>query len=219
MRRGLRLAIILAVLCLGGCSWLYVTTDQPIAVLSASPTSGPAPLTVLLDASASTTGQGTRLISYLWLVQDAFGNVEHEGATWTYTFHAQGTFTINLTVTDDQQRSGAASCLIAVANAYPIIHAVTFSGAVSGPGLDFYGGEAITCSVMASDPDGYIVDVLWDFGDGTVGRGETVVHGFPPPGCGRDPQSRVYIVSVAVEDNVGNVTRAARALEVKAQCR
>ncbi|MEM0096065.1 MAG: DUF4350 domain-containing protein [Candidatus Bathyarchaeia archaeon] len=64
--------------------------------------------------------------------------------------------------------------------------------------LDPYVGEAVTFNASASyDPDGAIVDYLWDFGDGTVKHGTSVVtHVYV--------RSGTYTVSCTAIDNEGS---------------
>lgn len=45
------------------------------------------------------------------------------------------------------------------------------------------------------DPDGYIVEWMWDFGDGTQGTGETVLRSYPASGS--------YNVTLTVRDDDG----------------
>ena len=45
------------------------------------------------------------------------------------------------------------------------------------------------------DPDGYLINHIWDFGDGTIDYGENISHAF-----GDD---RIYIVNLTVIDNYG----------------
>src|SRR5690606_19264157 len=55
--------------------------------------------------------------------------------------------------------------------------AVITTSQVAGPGL------AVTFNGAAStDSDGFIVEHLWAFGDGTTERGPVVSHVFPAPG-------------------------------------
>jgi murein DD-endopeptidase MepM/ murein hydrolase activator NlpD len=49
----------------------------------------------------------------------------------------------------------------------------------------------------AHDPDGAIIDYIWDFGDGTSGNGVTTTHVYSIPGT--------YYVSLGVFDNTGDV--------------
>ncbi|SFR48377.1 PKD repeat-containing protein [Robiginitalea myxolifaciens] len=83
--------------------------QSPVARISANPTSGPAPLTVSFDATASTDDSG--IVSYSW----DFGNTETgNGQTTQNTFNTPGTYTTTLTVTDDQGVTGTATISITV---------------------------------------------------------------------------------------------------------
>ncbi|MCU1311855.1 MAG: hypothetical protein JWO20_2980 [Candidatus Angelobacter sp.] len=65
-------------------------------------------------------------------------------------------------------------------------------GPYSGPGkvpLQFDGG-------LSSDPDGTVVDYLWDFGDGTSGEGQSIQHVYQTGGS--------YVVQLLVRDNRGS---------------
>ncbi|MEM2440676.1 MAG: PKD domain-containing protein [Candidatus Bathyarchaeia archaeon] len=56
--------------------------------------------------------------------------------------------------------------------------------------------ETVTFDASESyDPDGYIVDYSWNFGDGTIGEGRIVSHKFKTP--------KVYPVTLTVKDNTG----------------
>jgi PKD repeat protein len=65
----------------------------------------------------------------------------------------------------------------------------------SPPGEDPFVGETITFTSISTDPDGWIVDWSWDFGDGTTGSGETVTHVYELEGT--------YMVTLTVTDNDG----------------
>jgi len=73
-----------------------IVSDQPIAVASATPISGPAPLAVQFDGSQS-HGDTGRTLSFLWDFGD--GNTSTDISP-THTF-GPGLYTVNFTVTDD----------------------------------------------------------------------------------------------------------------------
>lgn len=58
------------------------------------------------------------------------------------------------------------------------------------------------------DPDGYIVEFRWSFGDGGVGYGENISHFYAQPGS--------YVVSLTVKDNRGAINSTSRSIEVTA---
>ncbi len=69
----------------------------PTAVVSASPTSGVAPLEVMFDGTGSYDSDGT-IVSYAWNFGDG---TTGSGAAVSHTYDTDGTFTATLTVTDD----------------------------------------------------------------------------------------------------------------------
>ncbi len=63
-------------------------------------------------------------------------------------------------------------------------------------------------ATASTDPDGRIVSVGWDFGDGTAGEGAIVEHEYAAPGC--------YQVRLVIADDRGARATARRALRVVA---
>ena len=84
------------------------TSQPPAAVLSATPTSGLAPLLVNFSASGSTDADGT-IASYAWNFGD--GN-QGSGATASHTYTTPGTYTALLTVTDNAGLTASKSVTI-----------------------------------------------------------------------------------------------------------
>jgi len=82
----------------------------PIAVATATPSSGLGPLSVTLSAAGSTDPDGT-ITSYQWAFGD--GTPNGSGATITRTYANPGNYTATLTVTDN--RGGTATATVAIA--------------------------------------------------------------------------------------------------------
>lgn len=83
---------------------------QPIAVLSALPTSGPAPLLVQLGSAGSNDPDGS-IISRTW----DFGNGQTaSGAATQVTYTVPGTYVVTLSVTDNRGAVGTATETIVV---------------------------------------------------------------------------------------------------------
>ena len=79
--------------------WRPVATGNqpPTAVMSATPTSGPGPLTVTFDGSASSDADGT-IVAWSW----AFGDGQFSvGARTAHMYSGPATYTASLTVTDN----------------------------------------------------------------------------------------------------------------------
>ncbi|GEM_PF-3226904 len=84
--------------------------QAPLSVLSASPTSGTAPLAVSFNASGSSDPDGT-IASYGWNFGDG---TTGSGATVSHTYSAAGTYTATLTVTDNLGATGTATGTVTV---------------------------------------------------------------------------------------------------------
>ncbi|MCB1909997.1 MAG: PKD domain-containing protein [Rhodocyclaceae bacterium] len=82
--------------------------QPPVAVATANPASGTAPLAVQLSASGSSDADGS-IVGYSWDLGD--GSPPVQGATVAHTY-AQGSYTATLTVTDDQGLTDSAGVAI-----------------------------------------------------------------------------------------------------------
>ena len=87
----------------------YFSANQPpTAVATASPTSGPAPLTVNFDGSASSDPDGDP-ITYSWDLNGDGLYGDSTVAKPTYTYSTPGTYVVHLTVTDSNGASTVSS--------------------------------------------------------------------------------------------------------------
>ncbi|MCX7750197.1 MAG: PKD domain-containing protein [Candidatus Bipolaricaulota bacterium] len=113
MRRCVKLGLLLLIgLGLGGCAWLFTPLQ---AVLTASVTSGTAPLTVQFDLSGSTGPIATWTLTFGDGSPPATGTGENIGIPVVHTYTAPGTRTATLTVQDARGRTDSASVTITVA--------------------------------------------------------------------------------------------------------
>ncbi len=142
--------------------------DEPVAVFTATPTSGVIPLTVAFDGSASSDPDGT-IVSYDW---DFGDGVVEVGSIVSHTYSAMGTYTARLTVTDNDGLTGSAIESIRAIGPNEIPHAdFQFS-----PTTGIYPCQITFDAGSSHDPDGTIVHYGWDFGDGSRGSGRVVTH-------------------------------------------
>ncbi|WP_373044335.1 PKD domain-containing protein [Vulgatibacter sp.] len=143
--------------------------------------------TVQLDGSLSYDADGS-IVAWDWDFGD--GSAHATTAATSHTFTTVGTYTVQLTVTDDQGVTGTDSLTVTVANNLP---------PVASAGTDQYvaPGTQITLDASgSSDADGNIVGYLWNFGDGTPnGSGRVVTHTYGTAG--------VYLATVTVTDDRG----------------
>ena len=147
-----------------------VGNQAPTATFTATPPTGNAPLSVFLDATASTDPDG-QIVSYVW---DFGDGTTGTGDTTTHIFTNAGTYNVQLIVTDDSAASDTFLVTIivnpGVGNQAPVA-TFTATPTVGAPPL------LVSFDATASnDPDGQIVSYIWDFGDGTTGTGVTAAH-------------------------------------------
>jgi PKD repeat protein len=148
-----------------------IVTGSPVASFSLSPASGSLPLAVAFDASASHDTDGGTITSYSWNFGDGQTG---SGRTVTHTFATAGTFTVLLTVKDNDGKMGSTTKTVTVIRSnLPPTADFSFSPATGLYPVD------ITFDASASrDPDGSITQYRWDFGDGQLGSGRVVSHSF-----------------------------------------
>ena len=174
------------------------TPRPPVAVASATPNTGAAPLAVAFTAAGSFDLDGS-IVAYAWDFGDG-GSAA--GAAVTHTYSAAGSFTATLTVTDDSGRTGAADVTVRVVPRPPV--AVASATPTSG---DAPLPVAFTAA-GSSDLDGSIVAYAWDFGDGTSATGAAVTHTYPAGGA--------YTATLTVTDNDGLTGSAALTISARA---
>jgi PKD repeat protein len=122
------------------------TSQPPTAVMSATPTSGTAPLNVSFDAAGSTDSDGT-IVSYAWTFGD--GGSQTGGPTALRTYSTAGTYTASLTVTDNSGMTDTRSVAITV-QAQTTNYALTVSKAGAGAGTVSSSPAGIACGTACS---------------------------------------------------------------------
>ena len=117
------------------------------------------------------------------------------GATASHTYGRLGTFVVTLTVTDAGGKFDVNRTTVTVANLPP-------TAVLAKDLIEVMVGERVALTVQASDPDGTVSEVWWDFdaSDGVAPQtsGASVEHTYGRRG--------VYNVTCAVRDNDGGVT-------------
>jgi glucose/arabinose dehydrogenase/PKD repeat protein len=121
----------------------------PTAVIAGSPTSGPVPLAVAFDGSASSDPDPGTTLRYLWDFGDGTPVLETTSATASHTYSAPGTYTANLRVRDQVGATSAPSTLrIDVGNTPPQPTIQT-----PAAGQLFRVGESVTLRGSATDAE------------------------------------------------------------------
>ncbi|MCK5827304.1 PD40 domain-containing protein [Candidatus Bipolaricaulota bacterium] len=132
-----------------GCEWLFNPNQAPVAVISANPISGEAPLEVTFDASESYDPDGDE-ISYRWDFGDGqIGQVQ----ALTHTFSSDGNHTVQLTVTDTKGAKGVSSITIIVT-----LETVSDTIGISGGMVSTSQGSSVTVPVNTL-ADGSVVSI------------------------------------------------------------
>jgi len=165
--------LIGAMVALSACTLL---NQLPVVQFTASPLSGTSPFTVDFDAGTSYDPDGS-IASYAWDFGDGASDT---GVTTSHTFTATTaqTYTVTLTVTDDNGATASASQSIEVLVTAPSDNNPPTARFTVSP---TYGNSPLTVQFNASssrDADGSIKLYGWDFGDGKTGSGMIIAHTF-----------------------------------------
>ena len=137
------------------------------------------------DASESFDLDGT-IVAYSW---DFGDGTTATGDTATHIYKNSGTYTVALTVTDDDEDTDSVTSTVNVVNQVPVALFTTNTTEITeNQGIRFDASESY-------DLDGTIVSYSWDFGDGTNSTGLTADHNYAEDGD--------YTVTLIVTDNEG----------------
>jgi glucose/arabinose dehydrogenase len=118
----------------------------PVAKASASPTSGPAPLTVQFDATGSSDPDGD-LLSYSWDLNGDGTYGDSTSATPSYTYTQNGQVNVGLHVSDGRGGVGTDTVTILVGSGGP-----TATVTAPAAGTLWQVGDVISFSGSATDP-------------------------------------------------------------------
>jgi len=172
----------------------------PVAVATATPQTGDAPLAVTLNGSGSFDQDGS-VVAYSWNFGDG---TTGSGSVVSHTYSNVGTYTAVLTVTDSQGLTASQSVQIQATAPNLLPTAVIAASSTSGTApmsVTFNGSGSM-------DPDGTISSYAWNFGDGTTASGSAVSKTFNTAGT--------YTVTLTVTDNRGGKGTSSAVIQVSA---
>jgi len=171
--------------------------ENPTASFNYSPSNPRVDEDIYFNASDSSDPDGT-IESYEW---DFGDNTTDTGETVTHRYSSSGTYTVQLTVTDDSGNTGSTTKTVTVSENQSPTAAFVYSP--TNPDV----GERVHFNASDStDPDGTIESYEWDFGDGRHGANVEVNHTYSSAGA--------YTVVLVVTDNSGNSDSASKVVTV-----
>ncbi|MGN6445468.1 PKD domain-containing protein [Amnibacterium sp.] len=176
-----------------------VTVSAANQAPAASFTSSVNGLGASFDASASKDSDGS-IASYAWDFGDGSAIETDTTASTAHTYSKGGSYTVSLTVTDNQGATDTVKHAVTVAapNQPPT---ASFTSATSGLTVNVDGSGS-------SDPDGTVASYAWDFGDGHTATGATAAHTYAAGGT--------FTVQFTVTDNGGATASVTRSVTVTA---
>ena len=174
----------------------------PEVSLMATPMTGPAPLYVRFNASASSDPDGS-ITNFKWEFGDG-KSFTSMNAKPTHTFYVPGKYITKVTVTDDDGEKAVKTIEIEASGPPP--NQAPVASFIATPET----GEAILQvsfnATGSSDSDGTIFSYTWDFGDGETGFGAIRNHSYSEWGN--------YLAKLTVTDNDGSTDEATKEVTV-----
>jgi len=178
--------------------------QSPTASFTFSPTSPQVGTSVSFNASGSSDPDGT-ITLYAWDF-DNNGTTDATGITASRSFGAPGTYTVRLTVTDDDGATGTTTRQVSVATVPNQSPTASFTFSPTSPQV----GTSVSFNASGSnDPDGFLTLYAWDFDNNgtTDATGITASRSFGAPGT--------YTVRLTVTDDDGATGTTTRQVSVQ----
>ncbi|WP_433328361.1 PKD domain-containing protein [Spirillospora sp. CA-294931] len=152
--------------------------------------------TCAFDGSASRDPDGS-ISSYSWDFGDGQTGT---GVKPSHTYSKAGAYTVKLTVTDNDGKTGTTSREVrAGTSGGGQAPKASFTVQCNWANCSFNGGQS-------SDPDGDIASYAWNFGDGQTGTGQTTSHAYPN-------RQTTYTAQLKVTDRAGNSNTASKQIQ------
>ncbi|GAH01111.1 unnamed protein product, partial [marine sediment metagenome] len=173
---------------------ILVLNREPIADFSYSP-DNPTDLQTVTFTDLSTDSDGT-IILWLWDFGDGNTSTSQNSS---HRYSDNGTFTVTLNVTDNDNATNETSQHISILNVEP---ASDFNYVPSSPGVN----ETVQFTDISTDPDGAIISWLWDFGDGNISIEQNPQHNFTHYGT--------FTISLTVTDDDRDTNKTSQQITI-----
>jgi len=176
--------------------------DYPPVADPNGPYTGTVGSPVTFDGSGSSDIDGT-IVTYEWYFEGPdFYHSDPEPFVYGTTYSSPGTFTVTLTVTDNDGLTDTTTTTVEIiedTNTPPVADP-------NGPYENSIEEITLFYASGSTDLDGTIVAYDWDFGDGNTGWGVTPTHVYSSSGT--------HIVTLIVTDNDGATDSAITTAEI-----
>jgi len=178
-----------------GCLTALTVGCRPACSFTFSPSKPQVGQTVQFT-DQSTDSDGT-IVSWAWNFGDGGTSTSRNP---THTYGSAGTYTVSLTVTDNDGLT--ATCSQAVKVLCPPVCGFTFSPAQPKA------GQQVQFTDRSTDSDGTVVSWSWSFGDGRTSTTKNPTHSYSGAGS--------YTVTLTVTDNDGLTSTCQQTVQVAA---
>lgn len=167
---------------------ITIPNKPPVAVLSVTPLSGTAPVSVTASTVGSSDVDGTIAAT---TINFGDGSALASAVSASHTYAAAGTYTITATVTDNLGAVAVKTATVTVTSGNkPPVAALTVTPSTG------YAPVTLTASTAgSSDPDGTVTSSVIYWGDGTSASGPSASHIYASAGT--------YTVTATATDNLG----------------
>ena len=173
--------------------YTYVPNDPPAAEFASSTADLTATFT---DASSNTDGT---IVSWAWDFGDSGSStLQNPG----HTYGAGGTYSVELTVTDDRGGTDSTTHSVTVTDPPPPNDPPTAAFTSEVTNL------AATFTDTSTDPDGTVVSWAWDFGDTATSSMQNPSHFYAAAGT--------YFVALTITDDDGDTGTASSSVTITA---
>jgi parallel beta-helix repeat protein len=191
--------------------WIFLTksappdNEPPVVDLGGTYT-GYLDNQITFDGSGSYDPDG-EIVFYRWNFGDGTSEILSDKPTHTYksTISSPGTYTVTLSVVDDNRTASTGSTTITLlpstqANKNPTALFTSANSAKVKESITFSG-------IGSSDEDGIVVNYTWYFGDQTIGYGVSPTHTYSKSGS--------YTVILTVRDDEGGTNSYSKTVTIK----